>query len=144
MKVLTVCGLFKLGFCFFDRTCARGYVSRKVDSLSQPVFLAGGRRKGEPFSPQPCFLSSCYSHRDYYYPLPGSNWCIRYYDCGKFSYLFFDSCDYKDFCEKLYELLDKNAVFVVDLYRDDDLIASFSSSYLEVIDDIVEVNKNEI
>lgn len=43
----------------------RGYVSRKIDTDTAPVMVAGGNRKGMLYVVLPCWQSSQYSIRQY-------------------------------------------------------------------------------
>ena len=53
------------GYRLADRQYFRGYVSRKVNIGDQPVLIAGGSRKGEPYVEMPNWRSTTYSIRQY-------------------------------------------------------------------------------
>ena len=48
------------GYRLRDTTLQRGYTSRRVDPMSQPVLVAGGNRKGHPYVELPNYRSTTY------------------------------------------------------------------------------------
>lgn len=53
------------GYRLADRRWFRGYVSRRVSINDQPVLIAGGSRRGEPYVDLPCWSSTTYHIRQY-------------------------------------------------------------------------------
>ena len=57
-----------LGYKYVFSSWTMGYVSRKVDLSAQPVYQAGGKRKGLVYILGPSCMSSRYCHRHYLRP----------------------------------------------------------------------------
>lgn len=55
----------KKGYTDADTKYQRGYISRKVNTMEQPVQEARGSRKGELYVLLPCFTSTQYCIRQY-------------------------------------------------------------------------------
>lgn len=53
------------GYRIDERVHVRGYLSRKINPLDQPVKIAGGSRKGRLFVESPRYDSSTYHYRFY-------------------------------------------------------------------------------
>lgn len=53
------------GYVPSDSTYQRGYISRKIDTMQQPVKTAGGNRKGQLYVLLPCYTSTQYCFRQY-------------------------------------------------------------------------------
>lgn len=53
------------GYTDADTKYQRGYVSRKANTMEQPVQTAGGSRKGQLYVLLPCFTSTQYCIRQY-------------------------------------------------------------------------------
>ena len=49
-----------IGYEVGDRKYSRGYISRKINTLNQPIKIAGGTRKGELYYEIPSYNSTTY------------------------------------------------------------------------------------
>ena len=56
------------GYVNADTAYQRGYVSRRIDTLTAPVMVAGGSRKGQMYVLLPCQASTQYCIRQYIMP----------------------------------------------------------------------------
>lgn len=53
------------GYRITETKHVRGYLSRKVCEMDQPVKVAGGIRKGQLYVELPCYTSATYHYRCY-------------------------------------------------------------------------------
>ena len=65
VQVMTYAEAKASGYKAVDAAWARGYVSRKIKVDEQPVYEAGGRRKGLLYVDAPSWMSSQYHTRIY-------------------------------------------------------------------------------
>lgn len=65
---MTVDDALHSGYQIGDSTYQRGYVSRKINVMQQPVQVAGGSRAGELYFDGPCYHSTRYHYRTYLIP----------------------------------------------------------------------------